>query len=642
MLAGKSFSQVHFMKIDSVAFISDSVEAINGKHELTIRTDDSIRLLNNTVVKGSLKSTTFYGDGSHLTGISGTGGDMQKSIYDVNANNEVDTAEYSKTLQGHSTTYFEPALPSNILANQYLTGGRVWATLNKATIGIDTTNYLLKANNLSDLTNIVNAKTTLSLQNVDNTSDVNKPVSTAQNTADLLRVLKAGDTMTGDLLFHPVADVNIGTDNAFALSFKTNNTSRFKILSTGEINSLSNSIKFKSSSNAEFGNQDNYALILKTNDAERMRIDSLGKITITNTLNKLTFTTPSTGATLTLADNSSLVTNGAFSATLYTTGTTTDTLPTSGTLVTTVGTQTLTNKSIAASQLTGSIADARLSANVPLLNASNTFTGTTQTAVVVNAQNYQVNGQSLFEPESVLLFTRMTTITPARAIIVDSLIKKLKADTCWTTYDAVYVLAAEDSNQAKIEWTMQKTAYKITTVNSPTFTVNKGYASNGTSSFLKTGFVPSTATHSSLNDIQTSIYCQTNVLESKFDFGCKTTAWLGLDLRDGGSCYIMTNDANFVSVANSTSIGYWQANRVSSSHAILYKNGVSFSDKTSDNSNTTPNVEAYISSVNGDGNFSTKQYSIVTFGSSMSAYRTSRSNLDWEWFMDRLGTGVEP
>jgi len=42
-------------------------------------------------------------------------------------------------------------------------------------------------------------KTTLSLNNVDNTSDANKPVSTAQATADGLRVLKAGDTMTGSL-----------------------------------------------------------------------------------------------------------------------------------------------------------------------------------------------------------------------------------------------------------------------------------------------------------------------------------------------------------------------------------------------------------------------------------------------------------
>ncbi len=42
-------------------------------------------------------------------------------------------------------------------------------------------------------------KTHVGLPNVDNTSDANKPVSTAQATADGLRVLKAGDTMTGNL-----------------------------------------------------------------------------------------------------------------------------------------------------------------------------------------------------------------------------------------------------------------------------------------------------------------------------------------------------------------------------------------------------------------------------------------------------------
>lgn len=46
------------------------------------------------------------------------------------------------------------------------------------------------------------------LGNVDNTSDVNKPVSTAQAAADSLRVLKAGDTMTGALTITPTAASN--------------------------------------------------------------------------------------------------------------------------------------------------------------------------------------------------------------------------------------------------------------------------------------------------------------------------------------------------------------------------------------------------------------------------------------------------
>lgn len=48
-------------------------------------------------------------------------------------------------------------------------------------------------------TDLVLVKGDVGLGNVDNTSDANKPVSTAQATADGLRVLKAGDTMSGPL-----------------------------------------------------------------------------------------------------------------------------------------------------------------------------------------------------------------------------------------------------------------------------------------------------------------------------------------------------------------------------------------------------------------------------------------------------------
>ena len=53
----------------------------------------------------------------------------------------------------------------------------------------------------NDLSNkpTIPTKSSLGLGNVDNTSDVNKPVSTAQQTALNGKVSKAGDTMTGEL-----------------------------------------------------------------------------------------------------------------------------------------------------------------------------------------------------------------------------------------------------------------------------------------------------------------------------------------------------------------------------------------------------------------------------------------------------------
>lgn len=63
-------------------------------------------------------------------------------------------------------------------------------------------------------------------------------------------------------------------------------------------------------------------------------------------MNKITFTQPTTSATLTLVQGSTLATAGAFSITLTSTANTTVTLPTTGTLSTLAGVETLTNKTL--------------------------------------------------------------------------------------------------------------------------------------------------------------------------------------------------------------------------------------------------------------------------------------------------------
>ena len=79
-----------------------------------------------------------------------------------------------------------------------------------------------------------------------------------------------------------------------------------------------------------------------------------GSEALTNkSINGLTVTS-STG-TLTLANSSTLATSGAHSTTLTTTATTTLTLPTTGTLATLAGSETLSNKTLSAGTLTGTL-----------------------------------------------------------------------------------------------------------------------------------------------------------------------------------------------------------------------------------------------------------------------------------------------
>lgn len=100
------------------------------------------------------------------TGLTPSGGPITTSgslTYTLSAN--------LQAWHGLATSAKENAITAGTTA-QYWRGDKTWQTLDKAAVG---------------------------LGNVDNTSDVNKPVSTAQATADNLRVLKSGDTMTGPL-----------------------------------------------------------------------------------------------------------------------------------------------------------------------------------------------------------------------------------------------------------------------------------------------------------------------------------------------------------------------------------------------------------------------------------------------------------
>lgn len=59
---------------------------------------------------------------------------------------------------------------------------------------------VISVNNMTG--EVVLTKANIGLGNVDNTSDANKPVSTAQQAALNNKVSKSGDTMTGDLILH--------------------------------------------------------------------------------------------------------------------------------------------------------------------------------------------------------------------------------------------------------------------------------------------------------------------------------------------------------------------------------------------------------------------------------------------------------
>lgn len=114
-------------------------------------------------------------DASPVYSVAGKTGTVSLVKGDVglgNVDNTADTAKPVSTAQQTALDAKEPTIAAGTSA-QYWRGDKTWQTLNKAAAG---------------------------LGNVDNTSDVNKPVSTAQQTALDGKVSKTGaNTMTGGL-----------------------------------------------------------------------------------------------------------------------------------------------------------------------------------------------------------------------------------------------------------------------------------------------------------------------------------------------------------------------------------------------------------------------------------------------------------
>lgn len=97
-----------------------------------------------------------------------------------------------------------------------------------------------------------------------------------------------------------------------------------------------------------------------------------------------------------------------------------------------------------------------------------------------------------FLPETNALIARFSTPpTNARAILINNLIGSLMTATVWSTLDFLYVMAAADSQAAKLNWITN--AFNATEVLVPTFVADRGFTGDGLASYLDSGFNPATA-----------------------------------------------------------------------------------------------------------------------------------------------------
>jgi hypothetical protein len=250
--------------------------------------------------------------------------------------------------------------------------------------------------------------------------------------------------------------------------------------------------------------------------------------------------------------------------------------------------------------------------------------------------------------ETVTLLAAMTTQPDdTRAALIDGTITDLKDGGIWAKLDELWFTAAHTEQAGLLGWKRLK---DLTAVNAPTFTVDRGFAGNGTTSYLNTNYVPSTdGVQYTLNDASLGLYSRTN---SAGDLAVE----MGVQIGGGGrsTCEprdlssrirFSVNSAVNVRSANNTvtdSSGLFVSRRTTSTALSGLRNGSVIATAT-DTANSLPNLAIFLCSYNIDGNadgFSTRQLAFSFVGASMTTGEQSNLFDIVEAHLDAIGAGV--
>lgn len=180
------------------------------------------------------------------------------------------------------------------------------------------------------------------------------------------------------------------------------------------------------------------------------------------------------------------------------------------------------------------------------------------------------------EPEAVALIARMTTPPDAQRIaLINSTYRGLKTAGILSKLDALWVMAAHDSQAAGLNWI--NSSHTLSPVNSPTFTVDRGYAGDGATSYMDTNYNPAThGVNLTQNSGSFGVWSMTSAQQSTSIAG-----WLdgsdGITILPRSSGNVFSGRVNtgitVTGSVNGDGMGFYVVSRSDASTQSHFKNG---------------------------------------------------------------------
>lgn len=253
-------------------------------------------------------------------------------------------------------------------------------------------------------------------------------------------------------------------------------------------------------------------------------------------------------------------------------------------------------------------------------------------------------GGAAFDVDAAILIAAMTTPPDAtRQALINTTILSLKSKGIWALLDECWFLAAATSQAALLGWKRYK---NLSAVNSPTFTADRGYAGDGASSYLNTGYVPATnGVQYQQDSASLGSYSRTDSSGAANDIGVRHSSasrQARLQTRNGSTLLYAANQDTASSVTNASSLGLFAIRRSGASALAVFRNGSSIATDTAASS-TPPAFAIYIGAVNTGGSqslFSARQLAFAFVGASLTDQQMSDLYAIVQAYMTGVGANV--
>lgn len=236
------------------------------------------------------------------------------------------------------------------------------------------------------------------------------------------------------------------------------------------------------------------------------------------------------------------------------------------------------------------------------------------------------------------LFDRFTT-PPAtdRRVLINTLIKSLVQAGIWDKLDAFYMLAAADAQSSLLNWV--STSYNLTAVNSPAFVANQGYTGDGATSYLDTGFNPTTAPSPKFvqDSAHQALWSRTNNpngAADSFDFG-SSNSYISRAVSLSGRGATRPNAASAQLIGSGAYPGYAGWTRSAAAVWEGYAQGVDSGGGTTASAAPVNSTFAILRS--RDGSFGANQIATAHFGSNLTAGEVAAAYAALQTYLQAIG-----